>query len=276
MGRDGDVLVKAARRKLALWDIPDGELDRIAASGAPTKTMTFFSPVAGVVTKKDVVDGMRLEAGAMPYEIVDLTTVWVLADVYEDEVRFIKEGMPATLTLNAFPDQHFDGKVLFMDPMLDPRTRTIKVRLAFPNPDGALRPEMYGEAVLHGTPREGLRIPEDAVIDSGTEKIVFVALGAGKFQPRIVRLGESSGPDVEVVAGLTGGERVVTRANFLIDSESQLRASLAGLRDEAAAVAPAAAAMVDAGAAEDDAGGDAGDHAGRDAGAATDGGARAR
>jgi Cu(I)/Ag(I) efflux system membrane fusion protein len=135
--------------------------------------------------------------------------------------------MPATLTLNAFPSREFRGKVLFMDPVLDPKTRTVTVRLAFPNPSGDLRPEMFGEVVLHGTPREGLRIPQDAVVDSGTEKIAFVALGNGKFQPRKIRLGDANGSVVEVVSGLKAGEQVVTRANFLIDSESKLRASLA-------------------------------------------------
>ena len=226
---DGDTLVKASRKKLALWDIPQAEIDRIAATRATTKTLTFYSPASGVVTKKAVVEGMKLEAGAMPYEIVDLSSVWVLADVYETELRFITEGMPATLSLKAFPNREFKGKVLFMDPLLDPRTRTIKVRLAFANPGGDLRPEMFGEVVLHGKPRKGLLIPQDAVIDSGTDKFVFVALGNGKFRPQIVQLGESGGKDVEVVSGLEVGVEVVTRANFLIDSESKLRASLAGM-----------------------------------------------
>jgi Cu(I)/Ag(I) efflux system membrane fusion protein len=226
---DGDDLVRASRRKLSLWDIPTSEIDRIAATGQTTKTLTIHSPVSGVVTKKDVVDGMRLEIGAMPYEIADLSSVWVLAEVYESELRNLSVGMPATMQLNAFPNRDFRGTVLFIDPLLDPKTRTVKVRLAFPNPTGDLRPEMFGEVVLHGKPREGLRIPQDAVVDSGTEKIVFVALGSGKFQPRIVRLGDSSGTYVEVTEGLQQDEQVVTRANFLIDSESRLRASLATL-----------------------------------------------
>jgi Cu(I)/Ag(I) efflux system membrane fusion protein len=227
LGADGEALVEATRRKLALWDVPEKEIQRLARGGEPTKTLTFSSPVSGVVTKKDVVEGAKLEAGAMPYEIVDLSTVWVLADVYESELRYVKEGMPATLTLNAFPGREFRGDVLFVDPLLEPQTRTVKVRLAFANPGGDLRPEMFGEVVLHGAPREGLRIPQDAVLDSGAEEIVFVAAGAGKLQPRKVRLGASSGGSVEVISGLSPGERVVTRANFLVDSESRLRAALA-------------------------------------------------
>jgi membrane fusion protein, copper/silver efflux system len=224
---DGDALVKAARRRLLLWDVPEAEIDRIARTGEASKTLTFYSPVAGVVTKKDVVEGMKLDAGAMPYEIVDLSEVWVLVDVYENELQYVHTGMPATLTLNAFPNREFKGTVLFIDPLLDPQTRTVKVRLALPNPGGELRPEMFGDVVLSGKPHEGLRIPLDALVDSGTEKIVFVALGNGKFQPRIVRLGEASGTIVEVLSGLKAGEQVVTRANFLIDSESRLQASLA-------------------------------------------------
>ena len=239
LSEDGEALVRAARRKLALWDVPDAEIERIERTGETTKTLTFYSPVAGVVTKKDIVEGMQFEAGAMPYEIVDLSRVWVLADIYESELQHVTVGMPASLTLNAFPNREFRGRVLFIDPLLDPQTRTVKVRLAFPNTTGDLRPEMFGEVVLHGEPREGLRIPQDAVIDSGTEKIVFVALGHGKFQPRIVLLGEAGGHDVEVVSGLAAGEQVVTRANFLIDSESKLRASLAEI-SAAGASAPAA------------------------------------
>lgn len=227
--QDGDALVAAARRKLALWDVPDSELDRLTRTGEALKALTFRSPVSGVVTKKDVVDGMKLEAGAMPYEIVDLSAVWVLADVYEGELRHVKEGLRATLKLTAFPDREFTGTVVFIDPLLDPKTRTVKVRLDFPNPTGELKPEMFGEVVLKAAPREGLNIPPDAVIDSGTEKIVFVHLGAGKFRPRKVKLGDGDAAHVEVVSGLEEGEQVVTRANFLIDSESRLRASLAEL-----------------------------------------------
>lgn len=227
--QDGDALVAAARRKLALWDVPDSEIDRITETGQPLKALTFRSPVSGVVTQKEVVEGMKLEAGAMPYEVVDLSTVWVLADVYETELRHVREGLAATLVLNAFPNREFHGKVIFIDPVLDSKTRTVKVRLTFPNPTGALKPEMFGEVVLKTAPREGLRIPPDAVIDSGTEKIVFVLLGEGKFRPRKVKLGDGDPSQVEVVSGLEEGEHVVMRANFLVDSESRLRASLAEL-----------------------------------------------
>ena len=251
--RDDGRFVAAARRRLELWDIPQAEVDKLAASGQPTKTLTIYSPISGVVTKKDVVEGMKLDAGAMPYEFVDLSSVWVLADVYESEVRFVKENMAASLSLAAFPNREFKGKVVFLDPMLDPQSRTVKVRLTFPNPAGELRPDMFGEVVLTGAPRDGLRIPPDAVIDTGTKKVVFVAEGEGKFQPRIVKVGEGDDTYVEVIEGLTLGERVVVRANFLVDSESRLRASLAAVpgqkpkAPESARVLPTAEPAADGG-----------------------------
>jgi Cu(I)/Ag(I) efflux system membrane fusion protein len=168
----------------------------------------------------------------MPYEITDLSSVWVLADAYESDLSRLRIGMTATLSLQAFPNRTFQGRVIFIDPLLDPKTRTAKVRLEFPNPGGELRPEMFGEVNLRAQARQGLRIPADAVIDSGTSKVVFVALDEGKFQPREVKLGTVASDFVEVLSGLAEGERVVTRANFLIDSESRLRASLAAMGSE--------------------------------------------
>lgn len=241
---DADALVAAARRKLSLWDVADADIDTLEASGKPTRTLTFYSPVSGVVTKKEVVEGMRLEAGAMPYEIVDLSTVWVYAQTYETELRHVRQGLSATLTLSAYPGRTFTGTVAFIDPILDPTTRTAKVRLVFANKKAELMPDMSGEVVLRTRPREALRIAFDAVIDSGTSTVVFVALGEGKLAPRKVILGDSDGVFVEVVDGLKEGEQVVTRANFLVDSESRLRASLADLSkgDSAGAVKPEASA----------------------------------
>jgi Cu(I)/Ag(I) efflux system membrane fusion protein len=239
MATDGDALVAAALRKLQLWDVPPAALERLARTGEASRTLTLVSPISGVITKKDVVEGARLELGATPYEIVDLSRVWVLADVYESELRHVKVGMPATLQLKAFPNRVFAGKVAFLDPVLDPATRTVKVRLEFPNPDGDLRPEMFGEVVLRGTTRDALKIPTDAVVPTGTTQVVFVALGDGRFQPREIRLGESDGKSVEVTSGLKGGDQVVTGANFLVDSESRLRASLAALAASSSGGAPA-------------------------------------
>jgi len=226
---DGDALVASARRKLQLWDVPESEIERLERSGEASKSLTFVSPISGVVTAKNVVEGSKIAAGDTPYEITDLGMVWVMADAYENDLAQVKVGMPASLTLQSYPDRVFQGSVAFMDPLLDPKTRTVKVHLHFANPTGELKPEMYGEVVLRGAEREGLTIPRDAVIHTGTRDVVFIDLGEGKFQPREVQLGEGSGDQVEVAQGLERGQKVVTRANFLVDSESRLRASLAAI-----------------------------------------------
>jgi Cu(I)/Ag(I) efflux system membrane fusion protein len=225
----GGNLVTAARRRLELWDVPAADLDRLARTREPTKTLTLLSPIAGVVTAKNVVQGARVSPGEAPYEITDLSRVWAMADAYESDVGRIRVGMKATLTVAAYPHRPFVGSVVFIDPLLDPQTRTAKVHLHFANPQRALKPGMYGEVALEGLPQRGLRIPADAVLRAGTQDVVFVARGQGKLEPRVVQLGVSSGDTIEVTGGLAEGEAVVTRANFLIDSESQLRAALAGL-----------------------------------------------
>ncbi|MDP1919208.1 MAG: efflux RND transporter periplasmic adaptor subunit [Myxococcales bacterium] len=220
-------MVAASRRKLELWDVPEAELQRLEREGTAARAVTFVSPASGVITRKELVEGTRLEAGAMPYEVVDLSTVWVLAEVYETELRFVSPGLTARLTLSAFPGKHFDGTVLFIDPLLDPKTRTTRVRLAFANADGALRPEMFGEVTIARPANDVLRVPADALIRSGADDVVFLSRDEGRFEPRRVTVGEVGREFAEVLEGLSEGDAVVTRANFLIDSESRLRASLA-------------------------------------------------
>ncbi len=229
LAADGERLTSSARRRLQLLDVPAATIARVEQSGQAERTVAVLSPVSGVVVKKEVVPGTKLEAGGMPYEIWDLSSVWVLADVYESDLQHVRVGAPATLTFKALPGKEYQGRIAFLDPVLDPRTRTAKVRVVLANPGGALKPEMFGEVVLRSAPRQALRVPADAVIDSGTRSVVFVALGDGKFQPRVVRLGASDGDFVEVQDGLAPGDEIVTRANFLIDSESRLKASLQAL-----------------------------------------------
>jgi Cu(I)/Ag(I) efflux system membrane fusion protein len=226
---DGDSLVKAARRRLELWDVPESEIDRLTTTREPSKTLTLVSPIAGVVTAKNIVQGARLGPGEAPYEITDLGEVWAMADAYESDLSRIQPGMKASLTLPAYPNRTFSGSVAFIDPLLDAKTRTVKVHLHFMNPKRELKPEMFGEVTLEGLKRDGLRIPADAVIRAGHEDVVFLSSGAGRFEPRVVHVGEKIGDEVEVTGGLELGQEVVTRANFLVDSESQLRASLSSI-----------------------------------------------
>ena len=156
-------------------------MKRIEETGKPIKELTFYAPASGVITKRDALPGMRVNAGDMPIELVDLSRVWVLADVYESELRHVKVGMPATLSLKAYPNAARSRAGWPSSTRCSiPTTRTVAVRLEFPNPTGELKPEMFGEVVLQGSTRKGLRVPTDAVIDSGTKNVVFVALGDGQ------------------------------------------------------------------------------------------------
>ena len=231
----GTELLDAARRRLSLWDVPDSELDQLGKTGQVRKSLTLTSPIDGVVTAKTAVEGMRLSPTDTPFEVTDLSRVWGIADVYEPELPRVKVGMPAELTLDSFPGKTFRGRVAFIDPEMDPKTRTARVRVDLPNPGGQLKPEMFGEMLLESQARKGLVVPVDAVLDSGERKVVFVALGDGRFAPREVQVGGNQGETVQIISGLKAGESVVTRANFLVDSESRLQAALA----QFAAQAPA-------------------------------------
>jgi len=225
----GEDLVASARRRLELWDIPRSELEALEQTQTPHRTLTLTSPISGVVTAKNIVQGSRLTAGEMPLEITDLSRVWVLADAHESDLPRVQLGTKVTLTLEAVPGRTFTGRVSFIEPVLDPKTRTVKVRLAFANPRGDLRPEMFGEVVFHTRPHQGLRVPADAILDSGDRKVVFVTMGDGHFEPREVKVGDLSSDLVEISEGVRAGEQVVVRASFLVNSESQLKSALAAL-----------------------------------------------
>ena len=228
LGEGGAALVDAAEQRLRLWDVPDAEIRRLEQGGEPHRDLVFVSPVSGVVTAKSVVQGARLMPGDTPFEVTDLSEVWVMADAYAADLPRLKPGARATFTSPALPGRSFEGRVAFIDPVIDPQSRTAKVRLAFANPGGDLRPETYGEAVFHGGGKPGLRIPFDAVIDDGARKAVFVDEGEGRFSPREIETGAQEGDWVEVVKGLDAGQRVATRATFLLDSEARRRAALSG------------------------------------------------
>jgi len=233
--QSGGELLEAAKRRLQLWDVPPQALVRLEKTGEVQKDVTLRSPISGVITAKTVVEGARLAPGDMPLEITDLSHLWGLADVYETELSRVRLGQMADLTLQAFPGRTFKARVAFIDPVLDPKTRTAKVRLGVANPKGELKPDMFGDAVIHAGQRRGLTVPLDAVLDSGTRKVAFVALGDGRFEPREVETGPSAGDRVEVRQGLSEGEEVVTGAAFLVDSESSLRAALAQMAAKAGA-----------------------------------------
>jgi Cu(I)/Ag(I) efflux system membrane fusion protein len=231
-------LADDARRRLELFGIAPSDIDALANTGKPVRALTLRSPVDGYVTTKNVVQGVYVQPGTELFEISDLSTVWVLADIYEYEVERIHVGEKATLQLTAYPGQSFPGRVQFLYPTLDESSRTMKLRLAFKNAGLRLRPGMYGTVTVTLGRAEGLVIPRDALVDTGEEQYVFVAQSAGHFEPRRVQTGLRSGSDVQILDGVREGETVVTTANFLIDSESRLRAAIEGSTKSSAEEVP--------------------------------------
>ncbi len=221
-------LLAASRTRLRYWDLTNRQIARIAKSGEVRKTLTVYSPATGIVTKKSAFKGHFVKAGEHQYEIVDLSTVWVDVDVYEYELPWVHKGMAAEMDLSYIPGKRFKGKVLFIYPYLNAKTRTAKLRLEFRNPDNQLKPGMYANVYLKSViAREGLVIPQEAVIDSGERQVVFVSLGQGKFQPRNVKLGlEVSDQEYQVLSGLKEGDEIVLSAQFMLDSESRLREAI--------------------------------------------------
>jgi membrane fusion protein, copper/silver efflux system len=217
-----------ARRRLELLGISKTEIDRLAKTGQPMRALPVRSTVSGYVTAKNVQQGQYVDPAAVMFEVADLSTVWVLADVYEYQVERVKLGQRGSLELVGVPGRSFVGQVQFIYPSIDPTSRTLKVRMEFPNPDLKLKPGMYGNVRLQLESRVGLTVPSEAIVDTGEEQYVFVALGGGHFEPRKVRLGERSGDMTQVLEGIGEGDTVVTSANFLLDSESRLRATIEG------------------------------------------------
>ncbi len=221
-----DYLVRAARNRLRLWDISASDLERITARGEPLEHLPIRSPVTGYVVEKHVIEGSAFEPGARLYRIAPLSRVWVEAEVYEFELSSVRTGQRATVTLPYLPDRSFEATVAYIYPTLNPKTRTVRVRLELPNPDLELRPEMYADVRLHVERGERLVVPQSAVLYTGDRSFVFRALGDGHFRPQKVVVGMRSGEEVEVLSGLEAGDRIVTSGTFLIASESRLRSAL--------------------------------------------------
>lgn len=221
----GESLFEATRRRLAFWDIPERDVDRLLETGEVKRTLTLYAPASGVITRLGVRSGMEVKPNSNLYTIADLSEVWVLADVYEYELPWLELGQMATVELAHLPGEKMQGELTYIAPFLDPNTRTAEVRLELDNSNGKLKPEMFGNAVIEAAPRlDVLAIPSDAIIRSGERTIAVVALGEGKFEPRDVELGLDSGHGMlEVLSGLSDSEEVVVSSQFLIDSESNLQ-----------------------------------------------------
>jgi membrane fusion protein, copper/silver efflux system len=222
--KSGMLLLAAARKRLELFDVPETFIDSLLTSQKVQRSVPIFAPVSGLVTVKDVVEGQKVAPGMPLFTVVDLSTIWVEAEFYEYEASSLKIGQEALLSAPFDPGLSKKGRVTFIYPFLNAESRTLKARLEFKNDTLALKPGMFVDIDLLLDLGESVVIPDSAVTDSGTRKIVFVQTGAGGFSPREIRIGAISRGKAQVLSGIEAGENVVTGANFLLDSESRLSA----------------------------------------------------
>jgi RND family efflux transporter MFP subunit len=227
VAQGGVDLLAAARQRLLLLDVRPADIARLESTGEVRRTLDLYSPVSGYVTQKTALHGMRVTAADTLFDIADLSHLWVLADVYETDLPAVRVGMPAELGLSYLPGRTWRGLVTYIAPVVEEKTRTIKVRVEVDNADGQLKPEMFADVALRTALGEGLVVPESALLKTGERTLAFVDHGDGGLEPREVRVGAKVAEGVQVLAGLEEGERVVTAANFLLDSESSLKAALA-------------------------------------------------
>lgn len=225
----GHSIREATRRRLKLWDITDEQIEELERTGKPKVHLAFYSPISGYVTQKHTLKGMAVNPGMPLYTITDLSKVWVLADLYEQEISLVKLGQRAEVTIASYPGEVFHGKVVYIYPYLESATRTVKVRLELDNYDMKLKPKMFANVQIQVDLGHQLAVPDGAVLDSGSRQVAFVSLGKGHFEPRNVTLGPKVDSHYVVLKGLREGEQIATSATFLIDSESQLKSAVGGM-----------------------------------------------
>jgi Cu(I)/Ag(I) efflux system membrane fusion protein len=215
-------LLSAGKERLRLWDVSDAQVNEVLATGRPLRTVTLTAPASGFVLDKKVVEGQSIQAGTELYTIADLSDVWVEAQLREEDAGRIGVGATATLQFTSYPGQPFIGRVTYIDPLLGEEARTVKARITVLNTDARLKPGMYATVVLNSSAQSALTVPRSAVVQTGERALVFVDLGNGKLNAQTVKLGRTGADYVEILSGLASGQRVVTSAQFLIDSESNV------------------------------------------------------
>lgn len=245
MSEYSERLADAARERLLRLEMTSEEIEQLARTGRPLETVTFRSPVNGVIVEKTALRGMRVMAGQMLFRIADLSTVWAEAEVYETDLPNVRPGAHAIVSLQSFPDRTFTGRVSYIYPTVTAETRTVRIRVVLPNPDGLLKPNMLATVTLHAPPSNVLVVPANALVDTGTQQLVFIAEGDGRFSPREVRIGRRTGDDVEVLGGVKEGDEVASAATFFLDSESQLRGALQNYEPTATRTSGNAASTLD-------------------------------
>jgi RND family efflux transporter MFP subunit len=222
-------LIAASRRRLELWDLSDAEIHQLETTGEPVKNITVFSPIAGYVMTRNAFPSQRITPETELYTLADLSRVWIMADVFESEAPMIREGMAARIKPSYGGSRWTAARVDYIQPQVDGMTRTLKIRLEAANPSLRLKPEMFVDVEFHVPLPPRLTVLAEAVLDSGLRQTVFVDRGNGYLEPRQVQTGDRIGDRIQILGGLAAGERVATSANFLIDSESQLKAAAAGM-----------------------------------------------
>jgi Cu(I)/Ag(I) efflux system membrane fusion protein len=220
---NNEALIDAARKRLALWDLSQAQIDQVQQTGQPIHSITLYSPASGLVMERNAFPNQRVTPETQLYAIADLDRVWIMADVFETDLTKIRVGQSAAITLPYATARAFTATVAYIQPQVDPNTRTLKIRLEAANPGLVLKPDMFVNADFRlGAPLR-VTVPADAVLDAGARKTVFVDRGNGYLEPRAVETGDRSGDRIEITSGLNAGERIVTSGTFLIDSESRLR-----------------------------------------------------
>ena len=215
-------LVASTRERLRLWDVTDAQMATLDRRGRAEPVLTVYAPSSGIVLKREALPGKYVEPGTTLYEVADLSTVWISADIYESEVAAVTLNQPASVTFAAYPGEIFRGNVSYIYPSLNAEARTVRVRLELPNPGLKLKPGMFGTVTVQTDAVRTLVVPKEAVLDTGLRQLVFLDRGEGAYAPYPVKLGRRSQDDVEVLEGLKEGDRIVTSANFLLDAESKL------------------------------------------------------
>ena len=223
LAQDAAATLEASRQRLLLWDISAGQIKKIEETGKTIRTLTLYSPVNGFITQKMAVLGMKVMPGEKLFDVADLSSIWVIADIYEYELPLIKVGNHALITLNYLPGKELPSQIDYIYPSISAETRTVKIRLKLNNPNYQLKPQMFANVELKINLGKKLMIPESAVIDTGKGMVAYVDLGNGAFEPREIKAGLRTDGFIEVLRGLKDGEKVVSSANFLVDSEAQLK-----------------------------------------------------
>lgn len=220
------VLLEASRKKLELLGLTSQQIEDIKGEGNIKLTITYYSPVSGTVIEKKVQEGMYVNEGSTIYDIAELSTLWNISEVNEMDLSNVKIGSQVKLKLNAYPGEEFTGKVIFIYPVINPQTRTIKIRSEFSSYGGKLKPQMYGETTFSSDQGMGLLVPSDAIIFSGNSSVVWIKTSDGTFEARNITVGQKYGDKYQILSGLNEGEEVAASGGFLIDSESQLKSGM--------------------------------------------------